>query len=1051
MHRVRPWFFLLLAALLLGLPAVARPARADTDVFVLDVRGDEALVLLLPERELARRTPTQLDRLGLAARAARFLPDGSIAAVDIALALWRIDAAGRHAWLPAGSANAPLFVSPDGQRLAFLKPLDLAPGDDLPLTNAVAVLDLKTNAETVLFSLTGLTPRLYGWAGDRLLLEVPTWQPASAAGPLRPADELILSTLATDAPNAPQALAALPPLLPEARYPQTSFDQRHLAYTSPQGAVVVDLAAAAYAVYAEQADPLWTEAGLTAVQTQARLPLAWAAADFAAAPALSGPAALPALAPEPALDTSSPAGPTAIFLYRPVRAATRVSAYFDLEYPAQYAIRDWLGWVGSTWIYGRAYDNHRGTDYDGVTNDPVYASAPGQVTHVVVDCANTYPNGPGSFGSYIRIEHGVQSDGASYRTLYGHLKCTGYFIGTGADVNLLPLQIGQMGNTGYSTGDHTHLQVYRNGAAIDPYDWHIISDVPPESAYGDLQGLVRDGAGQPAPGVTLKLFSNDAYRVAVTGGDGRYFFDEVRLGAATLTAVQGARWGQLIVNVIGGQTITAPDLLLDQCAGTLSGADGCPVRIVDGAFFVDDITVPDSSVWLTNQPLVKTWRLRNSGTSTWGAGYHLVFVGGDERGAPLAIPVPTTGPGFEADLSTSLTTPADLGQRRGYWRLRNNVGVYFGPLIWVELNTAPAAAGAAPFALAAAPTCAMQALPGVSTGPSLTVQWAGSGGVGALTYDVQYLDSGRGAWRVWLGRTSATSGSFTGQLGHTYAFRCRATDVTNAVGAFSSSGNPSALLGQQSGQPDLRVLDLAVAPNPGGGLWARLTIQNEGSADTQRGFYADLYQNHVPTGPGDTTGSVQLWVNEPLAAGATRTLEAQVLTGGGQGNVNLYALVDSSGVIAESDEGDNAHTAGVSGCLAAEDAYEDDNMPAAAPWFPLGSSQARTIGGPGDEDWVFQTLLADHLYTIATSNLSPGLDTRLRLFAADGASLVTANDDVSATSLASYLRLVPPATGTYYVQVTAWNPASGGCSSSYTLTLTDLGPGFRVVLPLIQR
>ena len=210
MRRFQRWLLVCLAALSLALPLTATAARAAGEVFVLDVRGDAALVLVLPERALALRTPAGLTPLGLTARAARFLPDGSYAAVSDDLALWRIDAGGLHPWLPVGSANAPLFVSPDGARLAFLQPHDLTPGDDLALTNAVAVLDLKTNAVTELFRLEGVTPRLYGWVGQRLLVEVPTWTPQTAGGPGQPAAQLTLATLASDQANAPQALAALP-------------------------------------------------------------------------------------------------------------------------------------------------------------------------------------------------------------------------------------------------------------------------------------------------------------------------------------------------------------------------------------------------------------------------------------------------------------------------------------------------------------------------------------------------------------------------------------------------------------------------------------------------------------------------------------------------------------------------------------------------------------------------------------------------------------------------------------------------------------------------
>ena len=152
-------------------------------------------------------------------------------------------------------------------------------------------------------------------------------------------------------------------------------------------------------------------------------------------------------------------------------------------------------------------------------------------------------------------------------------------------------------------------------------------------------------------------------------------------------------------------------------------------------------------------------------------------------------------------------------------------------------------------------------------------------------------------------------------------------------------------------------------------------------------------------------------------------------------------------MISESDEGDNIWGSGVSGCLAPEDSSEDDNVAATARFLPFGS-QARTIGGPGDEDWGFVGLQADHLYSAATSSLAASLDTRLRVYAGDAASLIISSDDVSTTNLASAVQFVPPRTGTYYFQVTDWNPGTGGCSAGYTFTLTDLGPGWRIVLPL---
>jgi hypothetical protein len=530
--------------------------------------------------------------------------------------------------------------------------------------------------------------------------------------------------------------------------------------------------------------------------------------------------------------------------------------------------------------------------------------------------------------------------------------------------------------------------------------------------------------------------------------------------------------------------------------------------------YVADVTLPDPAVYAPSTPLTKTWRLRNTGTTTWGPGDQLVFIGGEAGGAPMAINAPTTPPGGEADFTTLLTAPAEYGMRRGYWRMRNDQGVYFGSTIWVEVNVAPASSyltltanppspsaagtvlitatvqgmpdyramrlvidgvvvaettnaslnyawdttgmvkvehsvtveaatnadlawaqpeqrgmayrllssGAANFAESgtAAPTCAVQALPGSVGGPSFTVSWGASGGLGGIgAYEVQFLDSGRGAWRTWRSRGMGTAGTFTGQTGHRYAFRCRATDNANQTGGFPGGGDTETLVGSAAGGADLHVVGLTAAANPAGGLWAQLTIQNEGTNSTERGFLVDLYLNDAPNGPFDFAGSVYTWVSEPLAAGATRTYEAQVALGSGEMSATLYAYVDSTDVIAETDEGDNAVLAGVTSCLAAEDAYEDDSGPATAKPLIPGNSQTHTIGGPGDEDWHVLGASYGQFYALNTTGLAAGVDTRLRLVAADGTSVLAANDDSGATTLASAMGWSPPTPGTYYLVVGA--------------------------------
>ena len=56
----------------------------------------------------------------------------------------------------------------------------------------------------------------------------------------------------------------------------------------------------------------------------------------------------------------------------------------------------------------------------------------------------------------------------------------------------------------------------------------------------------------------------------------------------------------------------------------------------DVAAFIGDVTVPDNSLVAPGVLLNKTWRFRNAGTCTWGAGYHLAFVGGECAGRSAA-------------------------------------------------------------------------------------------------------------------------------------------------------------------------------------------------------------------------------------------------------------------------------------------------------------------------------------------------------------------------------------------------------------------------------
>jgi hypothetical protein len=102
-------------------------------------------------------------------------------------------------------------------------------------------------------------------------------------------------------------------------------------------------------------------------------------------------------------------------------------------------------------------------------------------------------------------------------------------------------------------------------------------------------------------------------------------------------------------------------------------------NLVDRAEFDSDVTVPDFSTFTPNQSFTKTWKLRNTGTSTWTTAYSLVFYSGTQMGGADSTPLyREVKPGDTIDLSVNLVSPSGYGQYTGYWILRNPLDKNFG-------------------------------------------------------------------------------------------------------------------------------------------------------------------------------------------------------------------------------------------------------------------------------------------------------------------------------------------------------------------------------------
>lgn len=301
------------------------------------------------------------------------------------------------------------------------------------------------------------------------------------------------------------------------------------------------------------------------------------------------------------------------------------------------------------------------------------------------------------YGHYVRIVHAWGDQ--TYVTWYGHLSTIsvrqGQFVQAGQ-------KIGVAGTTGFSSGVHLHLTLQHIGHGLPGYTVDDVVDPEPFFWQG------------PAP-----HFSEASFVVDVTVPDGMKVEPGQRLiktwrvrntgttiwdARTKLVFVQGERMdgpdevSLPIVPVQPGQVIdlsarlTAPAQPRGyRSVWQLRGPDGQPfpnalsANIVvkpaaarDEASYVADVTIADGTIVQPGETFVKTWRVRNSGTTTWTTGYSLRFVSGDRMGAPNSVPMPCeVKPGDVVDLSVTLRAPTQHGRHRSTWKLANAAGKVF--------------------------------------------------------------------------------------------------------------------------------------------------------------------------------------------------------------------------------------------------------------------------------------------------------------------------------------------------------------------------------------
>ena len=201
------------------------------------------------------------------------------------------------------------------------------------------------------------------------------------------------------------------------------------------------------------------------------------------------------------------------------------------------------------------------------------------------------------------------------------------------------------------------------------------------------------------------------------------------------------------------------------------------------------------------------------------------------------------------------------------------------------------------------PTSTVTALPSTTTTPSFTVSWSGSDGAGSgiADYNVYVSDDG-GAFTLFQADTTATSATFTGQLGHTYGFYSVATDNVGLVQPTPTGARASTTI--VASLPAVLQFEAAqFAANVTGGV-AQVVISRAGNLSASLtvtlsspgGHDVTAFAKVVTIGPNVTSQVVTIPISNDGQPGESNTIIPLTLSSPGAG-ATLGAATTASLVI----------------------------------------------------------------------------------------------------------------------------------------------------------
>ena len=105
--------------------------------------------------------------------------------------------------------------------------------------------------------------------------------------------------------------------------------------------------------------------------------------------------------------------------------------------------------------------------------------------------------------------------------------------------------------------------------------------------------------------------------------------------------------------------------------------------------FIADVTVEDGSIFLPKADIKKVWRVKNSGTCNWEAGYLFQLVSGEALGAEKVQALYPARSGSEIEIAIEFTAPVASGDYQTMWQAFTPDGEAFGEPVYMLIKVDP--------------------------------------------------------------------------------------------------------------------------------------------------------------------------------------------------------------------------------------------------------------------------------------------------------------------------------------------------------------------------